>query len=309
MFRLKKRGLVTAGVLVAAASLMLAGCSSSNSLGGSAAGGSAKTIIVGAAGFQENVTLAQIYGQALAAGGYKVTYKNVGQRTAYYPALAKKTPEFNLIAEYSGSILDYIDKSATANSPADVDAALAKALPSRLVAANAATAADSDTITVTQDFATKNSLVSIGDLAKLKSFTLAASQQFQTRPDGIKGLQSVYGLNNIKFKAINDGGAGDTLKALLANSVQAADIYSSTPSIVENKLVSLEDPKSLFASQQVVPIVTKSKASSKLLAILNKVSAKLTTPELLKLNEQVQGASKTDPAAAAKAWLTANGLI
>jgi osmoprotectant transport system substrate-binding protein len=302
-----KRGIVAAGVLVASASLLLAGCSSSSSLGGTSSTPKSKSsIIVGNAGFSENVILADIYGQALSNAGYKVTYKNAGDRTAYVPAL--KAGEINLIPDYSGSILDFLDNSATANSPADVDAALAKALPSNLVALTPASAADSDTITVTSAYAKANNLSSIGDLKNVKSFTLGASQQFQTRPDGIKGLQSVYGLSNIQFTAINDGGGPATLKALLAGTIQAADIYSTTPSIVENKLVSLKDPKSLFASQEIVPIITKSLATTQVRSILNGIDAKLTTADLLELNEEVQGASKTDPAVAATKWLKSKGL-
>jgi osmoprotectant transport system substrate-binding protein len=302
-----KRGIVAAGVLIASASLLLAGCSSSSSLSGSSSAPKSKsTIIVGNAGFSENVILADIYGQALAKAGYKITYKNAGDRTAYVPAL--KSGEINLIPDYTGSILDFLDNSATANSPADVDAALAKALPSNLVALTPASAADSDTITVTSAYAKTNHLSSIGDLKNVKSFTLGASQQFQTRPDGIKGLQTVYGLTNIQFTAINDGGGPATLKALLANTIQAADIYSTTPSIVENKLVSLKDPKNLFASQEIVPIITKSLATTQVRSILNGVDAKLTTADLLALNEEVSGSAKTDPAVAAKNWLKSKGL-
>lgn len=302
-----KRGIVAAGVLIASASLLLAGCSSASSLSGSSAAPKSKgTIIVGNAGFSENVILADIYGQALAKAGYKITYKNAGDRTAYVPAL--KSGEINLIPDYTGSILDFLDNSATANSPADVDSALAKALPSNLVALTPASAADSDTITVTSAYAKANNLSSIGDLKNVKSFTLGASQQFQTRPDGIKGLQTVYGLTNIQFTAINDGGGPATLKALLANTIQAADIYSTTPSIVENKLVSLKDPKNLFASQEIVPIITKSLATAQVRSILDGVDAKLTTADLLALNEEVSGASKTDPAVAATKWLKSKGL-
>jgi osmoprotectant transport system substrate-binding protein len=302
-----KRGILAAGVLIASASLLLAGCSSSSSLSGSSSAPKSKsTIIVGNAGFSENVILADIYGQALAKAGYKITYKNAGDRTAYVPAL--KSGEINLIPDYTGSILDFLDNSATANSPADVDAALAKALPSNLVALTPASAADSDTITVTSAYAKTNHLSSIGDLKNVKSFTLGASQQFQTRPDGIKGLQTVYGLTNIQFTAINDGGGPATLKALLANTIQAADIYSTTPSIVENKLVSLKDPKNLFASQEIVPIITKSLATTQVRSILNGIDAKLTTADLLALNEEVSGSAKTDPAVAAKNWLKSKGL-
>src|ERR1700761_3303633 len=220
-----KKGLVAIGVLVASSSLLLAGCASSSSLGGTTKT-SKESIVVGSANFSENVILADIYGQALAENGFKVTYKlNIGARAAYIPAL--KSGEVNLIPEYSGSILDFLNNKATANSPSDVDSALAAALPKGLTALKSSTAADSDSLNVTQKFASANNLSSIGDLKNLKSFTLAANPEFQTRPDGIKGLESVYGLTNIKFQAINDGGGTQTLQALLNNSVQVADIYST----------------------------------------------------------------------------------
>src|ERR1700709_2293383 len=118
-----KKGIVAAGVIVAAASLVLAGCSSTSSLSGSkSSGGKKLSIIVANEGFSENVILADIYGQALAHGGITVTYKNGGDRAAAIPAL--KAGEINLIPEYSGSLLDFLDSTATASKPADVNSAL-----------------------------------------------------------------------------------------------------------------------------------------------------------------------------------------
>ncbi len=303
-----RRGVIAAGVLIAGTSLLLAGCSSSSSLSGGSTSAPKTSIVVGSANFSENVILADIYGQALAENGFKVSYKlNIGARAAYIPAL--ESGEVNLIPEYSGSILDFLSKSATANSPSDVKAALDKALPSSLKALTPSTAADSDSLNVTPAFAKANHLTSIGDLAKLSSVTLAANPEFQTRPDGIPGLQKIYGLNNLKFQAISDGGGPQTLAALLNGTVQVADIYSTTPSILANKLVTLTDPKSLFASQEVVPIVSSSKVNAKLTSVLNKVSAALTTKDLLSLNTEVSGASKTDPAVAAKKWLAQANLF
>ncbi|MDQ1531744.1 MAG: osmoprotectant transport system substrate-binding protein, partial [Microbacteriaceae bacterium] len=110
------------------------------------------------------------------------------------------------------------------------------------------------------------------------------------------------------FKSINDSGGNTTLKALTGNQVQVADIYSTTPSILENKLVTLKDPKNLFASQQVVPVYSADKDSTKLTGVLNKVSATLTTKDLLELNGKVSGSSKEDPQQAAKEWLSSKGL-
>jgi osmoprotectant transport system substrate-binding protein len=303
-----KRGVIAAGVVVAGVSLLLAGCASSSSLSGTSTSAPKTSIVVGSANFSENVILADIYGQALAANGFNVSYKlNIGARAAYIPAL--ESGEVNLIPEYSGSILDYLDKSATANSPSDVKAALDKALPKSLTALTPSSAADSDSLNVTAAFAKANNLTSIADLANVSSVTLAANPEFQTRPDGIPGLQKVYGLTNLKFQAISDGGGPQTAAALKNNTVQVADIYSTTPLIQTDHFVTLTDPKSLFASQQVVPIVSTSKVNAKLTSVLNKVSAALTTKDLLSLNGEVTGDSKTDPAVAAKNWLAKANLF
>jgi osmoprotectant transport system substrate-binding protein len=302
----RSRGIIAGVAIAAAAALALAGCSNASSLSGGSA--SKTSVVVGSANFPENVTLAYVYGQALAADGITVSYKvNIGARAAYIPAL--ETGEIDVIPEYAGSILSYLDKTANAKSGDDVKTALDAALPSDLKALDFSAAADSDSINVTSAFASANNLTSIADLANVSgSVIVAANPEFQTRPDGLPGLQSVYGLSNLKFQAINDGGGPATLKALLDNTVQAADIYSTTPSILDNKLVTLTDPKNLFASQQVVPIVTSSKAS-KISALLNKISAKLTTKDLLEFNKRTGGDEKADPKTVAADWLKANGFI
>ena len=315
---ISRRGLLGSVAVAAGLALGLAGCAGSDTLAGSgsssssepssSASGASKSLTVGSANFPENVTLAYIYGGALEDKGYDVTYKvNIGARDAYLAAL--KSGEINLVPEYAGSLLSYLDKTANAKSGDAVKSGIDAKIDSiNAVAYDFASAADSDSLNVTKSFADKNSLSSIADLKKLDSFTVAANPEFATRADGIKGLKSVYGLDNLKFKAISDGGGPKTLSALLNNTVQVADIYSTTPSIIENKLVTLKDPKNLFASQQVVPIVGKAKASDDVATVLNSVSSKLTTDDLLKLNQQVSGSSKTDPQAAAKAWLKEKGL-
>ena len=130
---------------------------------GSAAKGT--TLTVGSANFPENVILADIYAAALKAQGASVSTKlNIGSREKYYPAL--KSGSLDLFPEYTGTILSYLDKSATATSPDDVYAALGKVLPSNLVALTIAEAQDSDAIVVTKETAKKYGLKTIADLAK-----------------------------------------------------------------------------------------------------------------------------------------------
>jgi osmoprotectant transport system substrate-binding protein len=233
---------------------------------------------------------------------------SIGQRAAYIPALEKG--DVNLIPEYSGSILDFLSKTATANTPNDVKAALDKALPKGLTALTPSSAADSDSINVTSAFASKYNLKSVADLKSVPNLSLAANPEFQTRPDGIKGLESVYGITGIAFQSINDSGGPATAKALVDGTVDSADIYSTTPSIITNKFVTLTDPKSLFASQEVVPIVSSSKVSAKLTSVLNKVSAALTTKDLLEFNKEASDAANpVNPVVIAKNWLKKANLF
>jgi osmoprotectant transport system substrate-binding protein len=71
--------------------------------------------------------------------------------------------------------------------------------------------------------------------------------------------------------------------------------------------VVLEDPKNLYTAQNVLPLINSKKASDTVKSVLNAVSAKLTTNDLVALNEKVQ-INKQDPDAVAKDWLSTAGL-
>jgi osmoprotectant transport system substrate-binding protein len=123
------------------------------------------TLVVGSANFPENVLLADIYADALKDQGANTSTKlNIGSREKYLPGL--KDGSIDLLPEYNGALLQYLDKTATATSPDDVLAALQKAVPSNLIVLNQSAAQDSDAIVVTQATATKYNLKSIADLAK-----------------------------------------------------------------------------------------------------------------------------------------------
>jgi osmoprotectant transport system substrate-binding protein len=184
-----KAGLVGAAL---ATVLALAACGSSS--GGSplgSTGGSkapSDTITVGSANFPENALLADIYADALSAKGVKVTKKlNIGSRETYIPAL--KDGSIDLIPEYSGVLLQYFDKSATAVSSADVLAALQKAVPAPLTVLDQAAAEDKDAVVVTKATATKYHLTSIGDLkAVAGKLAIGGPPEWKTRQTGLPGL-------------------------------------------------------------------------------------------------------------------------
>jgi osmoprotectant transport system substrate-binding protein len=232
---------------------------------------------------------------------------NIGAREAYIKAL--ENGEIDLVPEYSGNLLSYYDPKTTATSPEQIDDALADALPETLEVLDASKAEDKDSLNVTPELAAKEGLTTIADLKKIDGLKLGANPEFKTRAYGIPGLEKVYGITDISFTPISDGGGPATLKALLGGKVDVADIYSTTPSILANKLVTLQDPENLIASQNVVPLITEKKASDKVEDVLDEISATLTTEDLLDLNAKNQGDDKTAPDVLAKQWLTDKGLI
>lgn len=305
-----KRMRLALGAAVAGLALLGTACGGGNpaSTGPAAGGGSAPadTIVVGSANFQESVLLATIYADALKAKGVKVSTKlNIGSREAYIPGL--KDGSIDLIPEYSGVLLQYFDKAATAVSSADVYAALQKAVPAPLTVLQQSAAEDKDAIVVTQATATKYKLTSIGDLAPVAGrLTLGGPPEFKTRPDGVPGLKKNYGVTFGSYKTLDAGGPL-TINALKNGQVDAADIFTTDPSIEVNKFVVLADPKNNFAAQNVLPLINKAKATPTVTDALNAVSAKIDTKTLIDLLTKVI-VQKQDPNTVAKGWLSSVGL-
>jgi osmoprotectant transport system substrate-binding protein len=265
---------------------------------------SAGSLTVGSADFTESALLADIYGDALRAKGVSITKKlNIGERSVYWKAMQDGSIDF--FPEYNGSILDFLDPTATAKSTAAVSAALPAAIGSRLTALNPTPAQDSDTITVTKATAQKYHLSSIADLAGVAGkLTFGAPAAFQTRPDGIPALKSVYGVTFGTFTALSASGTV-TVTALKNGTIDAGDIFSTDPSFAKDGFVALSDPKNMFAAQNITPIVATAKLTPTIQATVNAVSAKLTTAILAQLDAEV---GTGDPDRVAQQWLASVGL-
>ena len=130
--------------------------------------------------------------------------------------------------------------------------------------------------------------------------------EFKKRVDGVPGLEKTYGVTFGKY-TVTDPGGPVTVNALKRGQVDAVDLFTTDPAIEANGFVALEDPKSNFAAQNIVPIVNKRKTTPAVEEILNGISAKITTDGLRDLIGQVTN-DKKDPGDVAAKWLTDNGL-
>ena len=317
-----KRTPLLASLAVVAATA-LAGCGggdealNTDSGSGGDSGGSTSALVVGSANFPENALLAEIYAGALNGAGIDAETKlNIGSRETYIPGI--KDGSIDVLPEYTGNLRLYfccpengpasnVDKYAKATDPAGVYQELKNTLPDGMMVLDYAEAQDKDAVVVTQATADKYSLTEIGDLADVAGdLTLGGPPEWKTRFTGVPGLKKVYGVEFGDFTE-TDAGGPLALKALTDDRVQAANLFTTDPNIAANDLVVLDDPKSLFAAQNVVPLLTKDADNPDVEDALNAVSDALDTTTLGGLVKQVV-IDKEDPEDVAKQFLDDNNL-
>lgn len=297
-----RRNRMLATVAVAAL-VALTGCVNNDPFGSGS--GAHDAIVIGSQDYYSNEIIAEIYAQALEDAGLKVDRQfRIGQREAYLPEIEGGT--IDLIPEYTGPLLQYWTPDTEARRAEDVYAELVSTVPDGLKVLDQSPATDQDSYVVTQAFADKWGLATVADLAKVTvPLTLGGNSEAEKRPNGPLGLASVYGVQ-AGFTPIEDSGGPLTVRALKDGDIQLAIIYTANPVIVENNLVSLDDPKGLFLASHVVPLVNEN-VDEAAATIVNKISAVLTPTGLVML--QARSVKEELPAATvARDWLASQKI-
>ena len=197
-------------------------------------GGSGK-IVVGAANFSENQTLANIYAQVLNASGFDASVKTVGSRETYEPALEKG--QLQVVPEYVGTLTEFINKAenganAQPIASGDLDATVQglTQLGDKvgLKFGEPSTAADQNTFAVTQGFADAYGVQSLSDLAAKCSsgIVLGGPPECPDRPFCQPGLEEKYGLTIDSFTSLDAGGPL-TKTALKQGKITLGLLFSS----------------------------------------------------------------------------------
>ena len=110
----------------------------------------------------------------------------------------------------------------------------------------------------------------------------------------------------IQFTPLEPGAV--TFEALENGDVQIAVLFSTQGVIAEKGWVVLEDDMTLQGSDNLVPLIRTEKADETVTAVLNAVSAGLTTEGLTELNRRVDS-DREDTEAVARDYLEQNGLL
>jgi osmoprotectant transport system substrate-binding protein len=299
------------GTAVAAClALLLAACGGGDdALEGGTQPNEQSSVTVGSTNFSEQLILAQMYAAVLEKAGVKVeTRLNLGAREVVFPALEKG--EIDLLPEYSGATLAFLDEDADQITAEEVNTALTPLLDAKgLVALQQSPAEDKDGLAVTKETADQYGLAKVSDLkGKAGQLVIGGPPELETRPAGLPGLKKVYGIEDFKeFKALDAGGPL-TSSALSKGDIDVGRVFTTQGIIAEEGWVVLEEDKPLQPAQNIVPIGRKDAMTEQVTQVLNTLSAKITTEELTKLNKLVD-VDKQDPEKVATEWLTQQGLI
>ncbi len=276
---------------------------------GDASGGGGNAVVIGSANFSESALLAEIYAGALKKAGVDVSTKlNIGSRELYIKGV--KDGSIDVVPEYTGVLRDFFakeeGKTVSASDAEGVYGELKDVVPDGLQVGGYSKAEDKDALVVTSETADKYSLTTIADLADVAGdLTLGAAPEFKVRPTGVPGLEKVYGVTFGKF-TVTDAGGPQSLDFLVDGRTDAANLFTTNPQILEKDLVILEDPESLFGSQNIVPLV-RDEVAGDVVDTLDKVGQALDTETLTELVGKID-IDKEDPADVAAEWLKDNDL-
>jgi len=180
-----------------------------------------------------------------------------------------------------------------------------------LLAAGPAPAQNANAIVVTAATAARYGLRSITDLASMAPrLTFGGPPECPERTYCLRGLQKAYGLHFKAFIPLDADGPL-TLQALRAGDIAVALLFTTDPNISAQHLVVLADDRALQPAENITPLVRRdmvARYGTRLLTLINTVSARLTTGSLRSLDAQAVLKGRR-PRSVAEGWLRAHGLL
>ena len=273
-------------ILLSAAALALAGTSAF-----------AATLTVGGKNFTEQLILAEMTKQLLESKGYTVDKKD-GMGTKIVRA-ALENGEVDLYWEYTGTSLITFNKVTERLTP-EATYSRVKELDGQkgLIWLAPSKANNTYAYVIRPDNAKTEGMATISDLAQAyndgKEILMGTTAEFPKRPDGLLGLQEVYGFEAGRAN-IRPMDLGLAYNALANGDLDTIAAQATDGQIAALGLKVLEDDKGFFPNYALTPVVRKEvlDAHPDLKETLEAVSTKLDDATMQTLNSQVDVEKKT----------------
>jgi osmoprotectant transport system substrate-binding protein len=272
----------------------------------------AQTIVVGGKNFTEQLLLAEMTSQLLAANGFDVDKRDgMGSQVVRD---AQVNGQVDVYWEYTGtSLVTYngieepMNAADTYAKVKELDAAVG------LTWLDPSAANNTYALAVRAENERTDGVLTLSDLAASYNadagLVMAVNAEFPQRPDGLPGMQEAYGFETTRddLRAMD---SGLTYQALNENQVDIALVFATDGRIEAFNFRVLEDDKGFFPNYAIAPVVRTEtlEANPGLADPLNAMSAQLTDAVMQRLNAEVDVNKKSIEEVAA-AFLSDNGMI
>ncbi|HEM6021411.1 TPA: ABC transporter permease/substrate-binding protein [Streptococcus suis] len=235
---------------------------------------------------------------------------NFGKTSFLYEAL--KSGSIDIYPEYTGTITSTLLKNSPmdlSTNPEEVYTYAKEAILEQDGLVYLAPMAFQNTyaLAVTEDYAQKNGIEKISNLAKVQQTAVAGfSLEFNDREDGNIGLKNLYNLQ-LNVKTMEPALRYEAIKS---GNVQIIEAYSTDSKVVTYKLKILEDDKQLFPPYQAAPLLSKETLEKypELEQVLGVLAGKISTEEMTQMNYAVDVEGKSAEQVA-REYLEREGLL
>jgi osmoprotectant transport system substrate-binding protein len=265
---------------------------------------SRNAVAVGSKNFTESIVIAEIYAQALERAGLHVVRRlDLGSTQIAMAAMARG--EIDLYPEYTGTALIDVLHHAPIRDP-NASYAYVREVFARdyaIIWLERSPMNDSQGLATTAAIAQRYHLRTLSDLAPVASrLRLATIPEFISRPDGLPGLQRVYG--GFTFASVRSYDISLKYEALLDGDADVATAFTTDGAIAVDRLVVLDDDKHLWPVYNVAPLVRQATYARepRIASVLDAVSPRITDAAARAMNAQVESRDR-DPADVAAEFL------
>lgn len=257
----------------------------------------AATITVGGKNFTEQLIIAEITKQLLESKGYTVDKKD-GMGTKIVRT-ALENGEVDVYWEYTGTSLITFNKVTERLSPEETYNRVKELDGEKgLVWLAPSTANNTYAYVIKPGNAKTEGMTTISDLAKGyndgKEILMGTTAEFPKRPDGLIGLEEVYGFETGRAN-VRPMDLGLAYNALGNGDLDTIAAQATDGQIAALGLKTLKDDKGFFPNYALTPVVRKTVLDEHpdLKETLEAVSAKLDDATMQRLNSEVDVEKKT----------------
>jgi osmoprotectant transport system substrate-binding protein len=277
----------------------------------SSCGGTSDTIRIGSKEFTEQYILGNMYAQLLEDAGYTVEYQPLGGTSENHQALLNG--ELDIYPEYTGTGLLTIleaeyDPSMSADDVYDmVSSGYQEQF--NLVWGDQTAFNNTYCLTMTQAKASELGVQTLSDLSTMAGdLIFGTTQEFTERPDGLPGLQEMYG--GFQFQEVLGLDPGLLYAGLDEGDIDVTTCFGTDGQISAYNLVVLEDDKGFWPPYPVGPVIRQEVVDEHpdILTTLNKLAPLLDGETMSGLNWEVAGNGR-EADEVAREFLVDNGLI